>query len=67
MGKRSEKFPQGEKNHAVGMGKNGRKNFGMVRINGRFGGMLPLFLFIFIYFLHYMLSNDILYDEAGGQ
>jgi hypothetical protein len=32
MGKRSEKFPQGEKNHAVGMGKNGRKNFGMVRI-----------------------------------
>jgi hypothetical protein len=36
---------------AVGMGKNGRKNFGMVRINGRFGGMLPLFLFNFYLFL----------------
>jgi hypothetical protein len=30
--------------------------------------MLPLFLFIFIFFLHYILSNGCtVYDEAGGQ
>ena len=30
--------------------------------------MLPLFLFIFIFFLHYMLWNGYtVYDEAGGQ
>jgi hypothetical protein len=30
--------------------------------------MLPLFLYIFIFFLHYMLSNGCtVYDEAGGQ
>ncbi len=33
-----------------------------------FGSMLPLFLFIFIFFLHYMLSNgNTVYDDAGGQ
>jgi hypothetical protein len=32
----------------------------------RFGGLLPLFLFILSFFIHYVVANSTVYDEADG-